>query len=54
MHIVTEALKKYTSKNYYVVFIDNILIYLDSEADHRRYVYAIINTLQIYNFKLKN
>jgi hypothetical protein len=42
LQIVVEVLKKHTTKDYTVEFIDDILIYSNIEEDNRPYVYAVI------------
>jgi hypothetical protein len=54
MCMVAEILKKHISKNYCIVFMDDISIYSDSIADHERYVQVFMDTLRKYSFRLKD
>jgi chemotaxis methyl-accepting protein methylase len=51
--MVVEALQKHMSKDYTVVFINNILIYSDTE-DHGQHVHMVIEIFQKSNLKLNH
>jgi hypothetical protein len=52
MRMVASVLKEHMSKDYAVVFMDDISIYSDSAKEHEIHVRAVMDTLRKHNFKL--
>ena len=53
MRMVSELLAKHIKAGYCVVFIDDILIFSDSQQDHDQHVRAVLDTLRSEGFRLK-
>jgi hypothetical protein len=54
MRMVANALKEHISKGYGLGFMDDISVDSDSAEEHGRHVRAIMDTLRINNFKVKD
>jgi hypothetical protein len=53
MRMMSGILDEHIRKGYCVVFLDDILIFSDSQEEHDRYVRAIITTFELHGFRLK-
>jgi hypothetical protein len=51
--MMSGVLDEHIHKGYFVVFLDDILIFSDSQEEHDQHVRAIIATLQSHGFRLK-
>jgi hypothetical protein len=54
LRFVAKVLKEFISKDYAVVFMDDISIYSNNEIDYRIHIRAVMDMLQKQNFTLKD
>ena len=51
MRMITEVLEKH--KHYCVVFLDDVLIFSDTEEEHEHHVREVLESIRLHNFLLK-
>jgi hypothetical protein len=54
MRIVSDVLKVHTSKDYALVFMEDITIYSESEEDRICHLQSVMDILRKFNFELKD
>ena len=52
MRLMLDLLVEHIEKGYYIVFIDNILIYSRTDEDHERHVKSVLDTIRKAGFRL--